>query len=124
MNLIVVRPSLLSPYALTPTFDSVIYWMSGLSVNAADFFYFLAITLSVDTALAAFFRFCVFLSPSLILAEVSYQSTCTRLMFAPGFFNPHMLSSHTTTATSYQGVHTLCLDSWEVAATLSWMSRQ
>jgi hypothetical protein len=49
---------------------SVIYWMSGLSADAGDFFYFLAITLSVDTALAAFFRFCVFLSPSLVLAEV------------------------------------------------------
>jgi hypothetical protein len=52
---------------------SIIYWMSGLSVDVGDFFYYLAITLSADTALAAFYRFCVFFSPSLVIAEVLWS---------------------------------------------------
>jgi hypothetical protein len=46
--------------------------MSGLSVDAADFFYYLTIAFSVDTTLAAFFRMCVFLAPSVVLAEVRW----------------------------------------------------
>ena len=44
--------------------------MTGLNYTAGDFFYYLAISLSIDTTLAALFRMCVFLSPSVVLAEV------------------------------------------------------
>ena len=53
---------------------SVIYWMAGLNYSAGDFFYYIAISLSIDTTLAALFRMCVFLAPSVLLAEVGSAS--------------------------------------------------
>jgi hypothetical protein len=44
--------------------------MAGLSPYAAEYFYYLVIAFSVDTALASFFRMAVFLCPSVVLAEV------------------------------------------------------
>jgi hypothetical protein len=49
----------------------VSYFMSGLSRDAEDYFLFIAVAFSVDTAVAAFYRFGVYLSPTALLAEVS-----------------------------------------------------
>ncbi len=53
---------------------SVSYWMAGLSPHAEDYFFFLLNALCVDTALASFYRTSIFVSPSLILAEVRRRS--------------------------------------------------
>ena len=52
------------------TDSRVVYWMSGLSPTAAEYFYYLALAFSIDAALAAFFRMCVFLAPSVSMAVV------------------------------------------------------
>ena len=49
---------------------SVVYWMAGLNPVAGDFFYYMVLALTVDTALSSFFRMCVFIAPSVVLAEV------------------------------------------------------
>ena len=64
--------------------------MSGLSVDAADYFYYLAIAFTVDTTLAAFFRMCVFFSPGVIVAEVRPTVRAVQHLLVMGmarFFN-------------------------------------
>jgi hypothetical protein len=56
---------------LCPFFSfRVSYFMSGLSRDSEDYFLFIAVAFSMDTAVAAFYRFSVYLSPTALLAEV------------------------------------------------------
>ena len=44
--------------------------MAGLSLDPGDFFRYLAVAYSTDMVMAALFRVCVFLTPSVIVGEV------------------------------------------------------
>jgi hypothetical protein len=49
---------------------SVSYFMAGMSYDAQDYFLFIALVFTVDGALAAVFRLCVYIAPTVIMAEV------------------------------------------------------